>query len=375
MTLPDATCLIVLVGPPGSGKTTWARRNGRGAVHVSQDDLIDAITPGGFDHEYDDVYRQAEDAVARAALRAGHTVIVDRTNRTRAHRQRWLNIAREASCPAIAIIMTTPDALCRERNAARQGARRVSEERMDRMLAARESVGLDEGFASIHTEDTAPRENRFSDEERRGLYRAIYERRDVRSHFLPDPIPDDVLARILDAAHHAPSVGFMQPWDFIVIRETAVRQAMHCNFERASRRAAESYKGEQRKLYDSLKLAGILEAPVNVCVTCDHDRRKGSGLGRQTDPAVDLYSTVCAVQNLWLAARAESLGVGWVSILDMEELKTTLDIPPALTPVAYLYVGYISEFRLHPELEEKGWETRENLANVIHYDRWGGRGA
>ncbi len=148
-----------------------------------------------------------------------------------------------------------------------------------------------------------PQDCSFSEEERRGVYRAIYERRDVRSLFLPDPVPDDVLGRILDAAHHAPSVGFMQPWDFIVIRDGSVRKAVYGNFECASRRAAEAYQGEQRKLYDSLKLAGILEAPLNVCVTCDHERRKGSGLGRQTDSAVDLYSTVCAVQNLWLAAR------------------------------------------------------------------------
>src|SRR5580658_8364954 len=112
-------CLIVLVGPPGSGKTTWARRNVDGVVHVSQDGLIDAVTPGGFDHAYRPLYREAEDAVARAALRAGHTVVVDRTNRTRAHRQRWLQIAREHACPAIAVVMATPEAICRERNAKR----------------------------------------------------------------------------------------------------------------------------------------------------------------------------------------------------------------------------------------------------------------
>jgi 5,6-dimethylbenzimidazole synthase len=213
----------------------------------------------------------------------------------------------------------------------------------------------------------------FSEEERRGLYRAIYERRDVRSHFLPDPVPDDVLYRILDAAHHAPSVGFMQPWDFIVIRDASVRQSVRRNFEIASRRAAEKYAGEQRKLYDSLKLAGILDAPLNICITCDHQRPKGNGLGRQTAPSVDLYSTVCAVQNLWLAARAESLGVGWVSILDYDELKSALGIPPALTPVAYLCVGYVSAFCSQPELQEKGWESRENLDNLIHFDHWGSR--
>ena len=211
----------------------------------------------------------------------------------------------------------------------------------------------------------------FSDEERRGVYRAIYERRDVRAHFLPESVPDDVLARILDAAHHAPSVGFMQPWDFIVIRDCEVRAAVHRNFECANRKAAANYGEGQRALYDSLKLAGILEAPVNLCVTCDRERPKGGGLGRQTDPSVPLYSTVCAVQNLWLAARAESLGVGWVSILDFEELKATLGIPAAVTPVAYLCIGYVSEFRPLPDLEEKGWETRFALDEVTHFDRWG----
>ncbi len=143
-------CLIVLVGPPGSGKSTWARRNGRGAVHVSQDDLIDAITPAGFDPLYCPVYHQAEDAVTRAALRAGHVVIVDRTNRTRAHRRRWLILAHEASCPAIAVVMSAGEQLCRERNARREGARRVSEERMARMFAALEPVAHDEGFAAVY---------------------------------------------------------------------------------------------------------------------------------------------------------------------------------------------------------------------------------
>jgi len=211
----------------------------------------------------------------------------------------------------------------------------------------------------------------FTDEERRGVYRAIHERRDVRAHFLPDPVPDDALARILDAAHHAPSVGFMQPWDFLVIRDPAVRQEVHRNFACARRRSAEIYEGGQRALYDGLKLAGILEAPINLCITCDRARPKGGGLGRQTDSAVDLYSTVCAVQNLWLAARAESLGVGWVSILDLEPLKATLGIPPEIAVVAYLCLGYVSEFRPLPDLEEKGWETRSPLDDVVHFDHWG----
>ncbi|MBV8203207.1 MAG: 5,6-dimethylbenzimidazole synthase [Acidobacteria bacterium] len=222
-----------------------------------------------------------------------------------------------------------------------------------------------------------PRRNRtdFSPSERRGVYRAIYERRDIRSHFLPEPVPDHVLARLLDAAHHGPSVGFMQPWDFIVIRDAAMRRAIHASFVEAKARGAAVYQGERRALYESLKLAGILEAPVNLCVTCDRGRAKGAGLGRQTDPATDLYSTACAVQNLWLAARAESLGVGWVSILDFDRLRGLLGVPPHLTPLAYLCIGYVSEFPSHPELETRGWERRETLARLIHLERWGGQDA
>ena len=212
--------------------------------------------------------------------------------------------------------------------------------------------------------------NDFSEAERRAVYRAIYERRDIRSHFLPDPVPEEVLARLLDAAHHAPSVGFMQPWDFILIRDEAVRRAVQTCFIEANRRASETYSGERRVLYDNLKLAGVLDAPVNLCITCDRERNLGSGLGRHSDPATDVYSTACAVENLWLAARAESLGVGWVSILDFDRLREILQIPPPLIPVAYLCIGYVSEFPEKPELETAGWERREQLARLIHFERW-----
>jgi len=215
--------------------------------------------------------------------------------------------------------------------------------------------------------------SRFSAAERRGVYRAIYERRDIRSQFLPKRIPDAVLGRLLDAAHHGPSVGFMQPWDFIVIRDESVRRTVHDCFLEANRRAAEQYGGERRALYGSLKLAGILDAPVNLCVTCDRRRSRGSGLGRQSDPATDLYSTVCAVENLWLAARAEELGVGWVSILDFDQLRALLEIPADLVPVAYLCIGYVSEFPERPVLESTGWESRESLTRLIHFERWSGQ--
>ncbi len=210
----------------------------------------------------------------------------------------------------------------------------------------------------------------FSAAERDAVYRAIYERRDIRSHFLPKAVPDDVLGRMLSAAHHGPSVGFMQPWDFIVIRDRETRRAVHDCFTEANRRAAEQYSGEQRALYDGMKLAGILDAPVNLCVTCDRGRARGSGLGRQTDPMTDLYSTACAVQNFWLAGRAESIGVGWVSILDYDRVRELLGIPEGVTIVAYLCAGYVSEFPERPELETRGWEDREELRRVVHFERW-----
>src|SRR5215831_10612801 len=142
--------LIVLVGPPGSGKSTWARVNGANAIHVSQDDLIDAITPSGFAHDHRPIYQAAEDAVARAGLAAGRTVIADRTNRTRAHRQRWVRIARELRATVVAVVMTTPHDICRARNNSRTDSRRLSQERMDRMFAAMEPVDFAEGFAAIY---------------------------------------------------------------------------------------------------------------------------------------------------------------------------------------------------------------------------------
>jgi 5,6-dimethylbenzimidazole synthase len=213
--------------------------------------------------------------------------------------------------------------------------------------------------------------HRFSEEERRGLYRAIYERRDVRSFFKPAEISDDVLARLLDAAHHAPSVGLMQPWGFILIRDGQVRQTVYEIFDRARRTAAQIYTDDRRTRYDTLKLAGILEAPINLCITCSEATMRGHGLGRQTMPETALYSTVCAVQNFWLAARAEGVGVGWVSILDVDELRSALSIPEDVVPIAYLCMGYVTEFGAQPELQLKGWEQRTPLAGLIHFERYG----
>ena len=170
------------------------------------------------------------------------------------------------------------------------------------------------------------------------LYEAIYSRRDIR-RFRPDPVDSDVFRRILDAEHHAGSVGFMQPWNFILIREMETRRRGTAMFERENARGAENYSGERRALYDSLKLEGILEAPLNVCVTCDR-ARGGAVLGRNTIQDTDIFSSCLAVQNLWLAARAEGVGVGWVSILDNRELSEILELPEPVVPVAYLCMGY-----------------------------------
>ncbi len=213
--------------------------------------------------------------------------------------------------------------------------------------------------------------NRFSDSERHGLYRAIRERRDVRSQFLPDPIPPEVLVRLLQAAHHAPSVGFMQPWDFIVIDSLEVRQAVRTIFEQENQKAAENYAGEQAVLYRRLKLEGIIESPINLCITCDRRRGGPHVLGRNTILETDLFSVCLAVQNLWLAARAEGIGVGWVSVLDQRQLAEELKLPAAVYPVAYLCLGYVSEFLSRPELEAKGWRSRLPLHQLVHGNVWG----
>jgi len=209
----------------------------------------------------------------------------------------------------------------------------------------------------------------FSQADRETLYRVIGSRRDVRA-FRPDLVPDDVLHRILLAAHHAPSVGFMQPWNFIVIRDPATRARIKEVFLRENQRAAANYTEARGDLYRSLKLEGLEEAPINLCVTCDRTRSGPHVLGRNTIVDTDLYSTCCAVQNLWLAARVEGVGVGWVSILDSDELRRILDIPDHVVPVAYLCVGYPGEFIETPELERRGWAGRVPLEDLIYRERW-----
>jgi 5,6-dimethylbenzimidazole synthase len=208
----------------------------------------------------------------------------------------------------------------------------------------------------------------FPEEERRGVYRAIYYRRDIR-HFRSDAIPDQALARIIWSAHHGPSVGFMQPWDFILVRDWSVRQQVKELFQRERQAAACFFDEPQRSHYLSLKLEGILEAPVNLCITCD-PTRGNVVLGRNSIPETDIYSTCCAVQNLWLAARCEGIGVGWVSILKLPQLRKILGIPLHIVPVAYLCLGYPVESLQRPLLETVGWRRRLPVEELVHFDNW-----
>lgn len=211
----------------------------------------------------------------------------------------------------------------------------------------------------------------FTPAEREAVYKAIFARRDVR-RFSPSTIASEVIERILLAAHHAPSVGFMQPWNFIVIRDPQTKTLIKEAFLLARSQEAEQFSDERKKLYLSLKLEGIEEAPANICVTCDSTRHGPAVLGRSLIPATDVYSTCCAIQNLWLAARAEGLGVGWVSILSVERLKEILRIPNHIAVVGYLCVGYPERFELKPELETVGWLDRLPLRDVIFYETWKG---
>ena len=210
----------------------------------------------------------------------------------------------------------------------------------------------------------------ITEDERDAVYKTIFSRRDVRGQFKPDLIADDVLKRILTAAHHAPSVGFMQPWDFILVKNKITKEKIKIGFESAHAESAAMFTDEKAEQYRKLKLEGILDAPLGICVTCDRNRNGPTVIGRTINSEMDLYSTVCAVQNLWLAARAENLGVGWVSIIHDSVLKDALGIPEDINIIAYLCVGYVSHFNDKPELEKLGWLPRRDIDAVIHNEKW-----
>ena len=210
----------------------------------------------------------------------------------------------------------------------------------------------------------------FSEQEKRGLYKAIYSRRDVRSHFNSKPINDDILSRILHAAHHAPSVGFSQPWNFILIKDINTKKKIKESFEKEKNRSSELVEEPKRSKYLSFKLEGILESTVNLCVTYDPSKFGPFVIGRSSIPEAGLYSVCCAIQNLWLSARTEGIGLGWVSILSNDTLRKVLDIPEHVVPVAYLCLGYVDDFAKKPDLQTVGWLPRLELKDVVYFEKW-----
>lgn len=210
-------------------------------------------------------------------------------------------------------------------------------------------------------------EHRYSDAERAAVYRAIYERRDMR-HFLPDPVEPELLWRLLEAAHQAPSVGFMQPWRFIRITDNDLRNQIHALVERERRETAKALY-EREDEFMKLKVEGIIDCAV-VLVAALCDRREKAVFGRRTLPEMDLASLSCAIQNLWLAARAEGLGMGWVSLFEPNELKQLLSMPVDSHPVAILCLGHVERFYDKPMLEETRWADRMPLDGLLFENRW-----
>ena len=214
----------------------------------------------------------------------------------------------------------------------------------------------------------------FTTAEKEGFYKAVYSRRDVRSHFTAEPISNNTITKILHAAHHAPSVGFSQPWNFVLIKDNETKKIIKESFETERKRAADLVKGSKRSEYLSFKLEGIMESPVNICVTYDPTKFGPFVIGRTSIPEAGIYSVCCAIQNLWLAARTEGLGLGWVSILSNSILKNQLDLPEHVVPVAYLCLGHVTNFESKPDLERAGWLPRLDLKDVVYYEKWNNTG-
>jgi len=210
----------------------------------------------------------------------------------------------------------------------------------------------------------------FTKEEKEGFYKAIYSRRDVRSDFTSKPIENKILSKILNAAHHAPSVGFSQPWNFILIKDVSTRKKIKESFDVERERSSKLVEEPKRAKYLSFKLEGIMDAPVNLCVTYDPSKFGPFVIGRSSIPEAGLYSVCCAIQNLWLAARTEGLGLGWVSILSNDTLREVLNLPEHVMPIAYLCLGHVNEFSKKPDLEKAGWLSRLDLKEVVFFEKW-----
>lgn len=207
----------------------------------------------------------------------------------------------------------------------------------------------------------------FTTEEIATVYRLMGMRRDMR-HFLPDPLDDALVARLLGAAHLAPSVGFMQPWRFIRVRNPGLRSGIHALVE-AERIATARALGEREEEFMRLKVEGVLECG-ELLIAALAPGREAHVFGRRTMPDMDLASVACAIQNLWLAARAENIGMGWVSLFDPDALRRLIRMPEGSRPVAVLCLGRVPAFYSRPMLEEADWAHRRNLQDMVQTDYW-----
>jgi 5,6-dimethylbenzimidazole synthase len=203
-----------------------------------------------------------------------------------------------------------------------------------------------------------------------GLYDVIHRRRDVRAEFVGEKIDPEVLGRVLQAAHAAPSVGLTQPWDFILVEDPLVRRTFweHVQDERSV--FASTLEGEEAERFAGIKIDGILEAALSIAVTYDSERGAPAVLGRHAVADAGLYSVCLAIENLWLACTAEGLGMGWVSFYREEFLSDLLRIPTGIRPVAWLCIGPVSHVEAVPDLERHGWRSRLPLEDVLHQDHW-----
>lgn len=205
------------------------------------------------------------------------------------------------------------------------------------------------------------------------IYDVIHRRRDVRGQFTGAPIADDVLRRVLAAAHAAPSVGLSQPWDFIVVRDPGIRRAFFDHVQHERTVFAATLDAAARERFARIKIDGVLESTLSVVVTYDPDRGSPAVLGRHAIADAGLYSVCLAIQNLWLAATAEQLGVGWVSFYREAFLRSLLGIPETVRPVAWLCLGPVTHLEAAPDLERHGWRRRRPLDQAVHRDRWAAR--
>lgn len=210
----------------------------------------------------------------------------------------------------------------------------------------------------------------FRYEEKEAIYNVIFKRRDVRN-FLPAPISTEIIERVLQAAHHAPSVGFMQPWNFILVNSIEMKERLAWAAEKERKALAIHYEEDRATHFLGLKVEGIKQAPLTICVTCDPTRGGSHVLGRNSIPETDILSVACAIQNMWLATCAEGLAMGWVSFYKKNDVRDILQIPPHIDPVALISIGYTDEYPSSPILEQVNWEKRRSLQKLIFHETWG----